>query len=160
MTEASRQAVPPLTTAASNAATETTTGIAPPSRGGEPEAIKTALGRLHSHLQPAESEAREAVAAYITEFAGELGDRAPIKSSITQAYHLYQQSGRSLASFLDRLHQARSTVREHITTPTSKPITNRMSYFFRVLEDDLGLVLANQTPELPITTVSDAVQQR
>src|SRR5512135_1832545 len=139
----------------------TPTGTAPPpSRGGAPEAIKATLGRLQQRLLPAEPEAREAVAAYITEFASELGDRAPLKSSITRAVHLYQQSGRSLASFLDRLHQARAIVRERTSAPTSKPITNRMSYFFRVLEDNLGLAPANQTPELPVITVSEATQHR
>lgn len=99
------------------------------------------------------------MAAY-TEFAAELGDRAPINSSITRAVHLYQRSGRALTSFLDRLHQARATVRERTTTATTTPITNRMSYFFRVLEDDLGPAPAKHTLELAITTASDAVQQR
>ncbi len=149
-TRASQEAAPRRSPA-------THTGTAPPpSRGGAPEAIKATLGRLQQRLLPAEPEAREAVAAYITEFADELGDRAPIKSSITRAVHLYQRSGRSLASFLDRLHQARATVRERTTTPTSKLIMNRMSYFFRLLEDDLGLAPVEHIPELPITIAPKA----
>jgi hypothetical protein len=93
------------------------------------------------------SKARQAIGAYIHDFALEFGDQAPLRSTITRAVRLYGESGLSLGEFISSLHAARSVVKEYSgsirkgrgeQTSGWKPV-NKVPYFFAVLEDQLGL---------------------
>lgn len=92
------------------------------------------------------SEDRQAILAFIQDFAREMNDQAPLQSSVTRALNLYRQSGLSRAAFVDKLYQARAITQERSATITTKtddgksfPRTRKMPYFFAILEDRLGL---------------------
>jgi hypothetical protein len=106
-----------------------------------PEGIGAILSR--QSLRPEEPDAREAIQSYIKEMAHEFGDKAKLKSSTSRAYNLYEQSGRTLHAFVDALFLARANVRERNESTTQEPIQNRMSYFFSVLADQLGLTVGH-----------------
>jgi hypothetical protein len=90
-------------------------------------------------LRPEDRHAREAIQSYISDIAHQFGDKAALKSSVTRAYNLYEQSGRTMDAFINALFLARANVKERHQSTTQEPIQNRMSYFFSVLEDQLGL---------------------
>jgi hypothetical protein len=102
-----------------------------------PELLGAILGR-HS-LRPEQQDAREAIQSYIKDIAQEFDDQAKLKSSVTRAYNLYEESGRTLHAFVDALFITRASVKERQESTTQEPLQNRMSYFFSVLEDQLGL---------------------
>ena len=102
------------------------------------------LRRYRQRLTAEERDERAAITAAIEVFAPEFGDKAPVKSSITRAYNLYQQSQLSLASFIAELYGVRSSVKDIAKT---RNIKNRMSYFFGLLEDRLGLSTSASTKE-------------
>lgn len=114
---------------------------------GEPEAISTVLkrGRGRPPKQPYD-EARLQIQTYLQDFARELGDQAPIKSSVSRAYNLYTESGVPIARFIDALYQARAKTQERSASIKSRPDPTqpfapkaKMAYYFAVLEDELGL---------------------
>jgi len=114
---------------------------------GDPEAIGTVLkrGRGRPPKQPYD-EARLHIQAYLQDFARELGDQAPIKSSVSRAYNLYTASGVPLARFIDALYQARAKTQERSASIKSRPDPTqpfapkaKMAYYFAVVEDELGL---------------------
>ncbi len=120
---------------------------------GEPEAIGTVLkrGRGRPPKQPYD-EARLQIQAYLQDFARELGDQAPIKSSVSRAYNLYIESGVPIARFIDALYQARAKTQERSASIKSRPDPTqpfapkaKMAYYFAVLEDELGLRADNAT---------------
>jgi hypothetical protein len=93
--------------------------------------------------QKRSSEARQVNVDYITDFARELGDEAPLSSSVQRAYNLYQRSGLSIGSFTRLLYEARSTTQEYSAnikktrSGDSNPFGPRkakMAYFFSILE--------------------------
>jgi hypothetical protein len=55
---------------------------------------------------------------------------------VTRAYNLYQRSQLPLSTFVSELYGVRSDVKD---IATRRRIKNRMSYFFGLLEDRLGL---------------------
>ncbi len=89
-----------------------------------------------------DDEAYEAIRDFVRDMAGKNHDEASLKSSTTRAYNLYQRAGVSLSYFFNLVYEAdkeasrRSTT---ITKRTAEGFTNRMAYFFAVLEDKLGL---------------------
>ncbi len=121
---------------------------------GDPEAIGTVLkrGRGRPPKHPY-SEDRQQITAYIQDFAREMGDTAPLKSSVTRADNLYQASGRSIALFIDAMYQARAKTKErtaaiHGTPNAAEPFAPKakMAYFFALLEDELGMRASGQLP--------------
>ncbi len=79
---------------------------------------------------------------YMSDFASEFNDQAPIQSSITRAYHLLQQSGLTMEAFTTYLYTARAVTKERtasIRKYTNTGVKTKMAYFFAVLEDRLGL---------------------
>jgi hypothetical protein len=74
------------------------------------------------------------------DFALELGDRAPLRSTITRAVRLFEGSALELGDFISYLQAARSQTREHQGSIRGP----RVAYYFAVLEDLLGL---RQHPE-------------
>jgi len=122
---------------------------------GAPESIGSVLkrGRGRPPKQPY-SEDRQQITAYIQDFAREMGDQAPLKSSVTRADNLYQASGRPIALFVDAMYQARAKTKERTAAIHGKPNAAepfapkaKMAYFFALLEDELGM---RETERLPL----------
>jgi hypothetical protein len=89
-----------------------------------------------------DEEARDAIRDYIRDIAGKLHDEAPLEHSTTRAFNLYQRSGLDLSSFFNRLYDAEKEANRRSTTikkQRADGFTNRMAYFFAVLEDKLHL---------------------
>ena len=89
-----------------------------------------------------DDEAYEAIRDFIRDMAGKNHDEASLKSSTTRAYNLYQRAGVSLSYFFNLVYDADKEASRRSTTikkRTADGFTNRMAYFFAVLEDKLGL---------------------
>ena len=81
----------------------------------------------------------------VRELADELGDGAPLRSTISRAYNLLRRSGLSCQAFLVRLQEARAITWAHRTRITARstdhqgmPRANLLPYCFAVLERLLG----------------------
>ena len=89
----------------------------------------------------------QTIQSYLADFARELNDRAPLKSSTTRAFNLYLRSGLDLDGFIAQLYAARAIVKEQAaailstSTPNAAgfPVSHRAGYYFAVLADLLGL---------------------
>ena len=83
---------------------------------------------------------------YIKDRAREFNDAATLRVSTKRAWNLYQRSGLSLENFLSRIYQARGITQE-MSASIKKTVDDerygrqksKMAYFFRVLEDKVGL---------------------
>jgi hypothetical protein len=114
-----------------------------PTRGGQPETIGAVITRQHQlPMAVDDMEARSAIEAYLRDFARELGDTAPIRSTVTRAVNVYKSSGLALPVFINELYIARAAVKDvadgRIRGTDKAPIRNRMSYFFSVLTDQVN----------------------
>jgi len=97
-------------------------------------------------LWEALDEDYQQIQEYVIDFRRLFNDGAPIKSSVTRAWRLYQRSGLSVAAFVEHMFQARALTQER-TASITKTIEgeygverkSKMAYFFAVLEDHLGL---------------------
>jgi hypothetical protein len=94
---------------------------------------------------PGSGEEREILGAYLSDFARELSDQAPLSSSITRAVKSFKLANVPRERWADFLYQAKSITQERSGqikkqapkgTFQPKP---KMGYFFAVLEDLLGL---------------------
>jgi hypothetical protein len=91
----------------------------------------------------------------LSDFARELGDAAPLASSVTRAVNIQRATGVAFEDFAAALHHARAVTKEHwaairkeSTTPGATWSTKRaMPYFFAELERALGLRELPETPE-------------
>jgi len=103
---------------------------------------------------PGSSQERQAILTYMEDFARELNDQAPLKSSVTRALNLYRQSGLSLDAFIGKLYEARAITKERSGSIRSLAETgralspkNRAAYYLAVLEDVLGLKVDDEPEE-------------
>jgi hypothetical protein len=123
-----------------------------PQRGRGVSPIGQILKRKQSLLvSPAQDEeAHEAIKSYIQDMALKLHDEAPLTSSTTRAYNLYQRAGVDLSRFYNLLYDAEKEANRRsaaIRKLTALGFKNRMAYFFAVLEDKLGLRHHPAAPE-------------
>ncbi len=89
-----------------------------------------------------EDEAYTAIRDFVRDMAGKHHDEASLKSSTTRAYNLYLRTGVNLGYFFNMVYEADKEANRRSTTikkRTADGFTNRMAYFFAVLEDRLGL---------------------
>jgi hypothetical protein len=101
--------------------------------------------QVHRVIQ--QDEDYQVILAYISDFAREFNDRAPLKTSTTRAYNLFKHAGVSLEIMIDQLYAARAIVKERTGGIRGRgdddaygmPTKNKAAYFFAVLEDLLGL---------------------
>jgi len=115
-----------------------------PPRGFQTPA--SVLQRRSASRDDVASEARQAIGSYMRDFALEFGDQAPLRSTVSRAVRLYENSGLSLSGFIGYLHSARSQTKEYSGSirkgrgDRSKgwQPANKVPYFFAVLEDQLG----------------------
>ena len=124
-----------------------------------------------SRPQKAYSEERQQILSYIEDFARELGDEAPLASSVTRAYNLWQSSGIPIEAFCTLLYETRSrtwSVTANIKKTKQSvegekspwgPSKNRMAYFFSLLEERVAKhspaasVHPHPAPEAALSTV-------
>jgi hypothetical protein len=96
---------------------------------------------------PGTPEERELVSAYLGDFARELGDEAPLSSTVTRAIRIFHAAGAPRERWPDLLYQMRAITKEHSAQITKKPSDPRqrvpakvrMPYALAVLEDLVGL---------------------
>lgn len=110
---------------------------------------------LRKIAQPYDKD-RDALRPIVTDFARELGDEAPLASSLTRVLALYRVSGLHLETFVERLYQARAITQERTASITKKrqgdavfASKNKWPYFMRVLE---GLVTVAPSVESEVGT--------
>jgi len=98
----------------------------------------------HVRPQKAYPDDRQIILGYIRDFAIELGDEAPLPSSVSRAYNLYERTGIPMARFIAYLYEARSLTQEYTASVKKKrqgkdgpfgPGKNKMPYFFSILEE-------------------------
>ena len=75
----------------------------------------------------------EAVTAAVREISAEFGEPRSARSNLTHVARIIARSGKSPQSFSSYLYEARSITRQQ------KAVKRRMPYFFRVLEDIMGV---------------------
>lgn len=92
------------------------------------------------------SEERERLRAFLTDFAVELGDEAPLASTITRALNIFTAAGIPPEQWGDLLYQARGVTQEHTaqirkTAASGEGMRrkNKMPYFLATLEQLVGL---------------------
>lgn len=78
-------------------------------------------------------DSRIRIQIFVEDFAREMKDRAPLSSSVSRAVNLYDRAGRDWETFKDAMYEAREKTRG------TANVRNRMSFWFAVLEDLLGL---------------------
>ena len=84
---------------------------------------------------------RDALAPFLTDFARELNDKAPLKSTLTRAVKIYRASGLTLDAFVTAMYESRRRTQEHsssirsVDTDGTMPRKRKMSYFLAVLAD-------------------------
>lgn len=125
-------------------------------RSGGLESLADALKRRQ--IKPVTyNEDRQAILAYVQDFAREFNDQAPLRSSVSRAYNLFKQSGTSLDVFIQAMYQARAVTKERSASIRSKgnaaagsiSAKNKTAYWFSVLEDVLGLKEPQDKPGPP-----------
>jgi DNA-binding PadR family transcriptional regulator len=95
----------------------------------------------------ATSDDRERLRAFLEDFARELGDEAPLSSTITRTLNIFKAAGVPPSQWSDRLYQARGLTQEHTAQIRRRASDghsgirqkNKMPYFFGVLEQLVGL---------------------
>jgi hypothetical protein len=86
-------------------------------------------------------EARDAIRAYLKDIALKFNDQAPLESSVSRAYNLYEAAHLPLGEFLSHLLAISSAVRERRSKIKKRANGGKatMPYYFACLEDELGL---------------------
>ncbi len=79
------------------------------------------------------------IAAVILDYSRELGDAVHGPANVTQAAHLWRESGLSEEAFVEQLHKVRMQVRLYQGKQGFGYIENKMAYFFRTLRDLMQL---------------------
>jgi hypothetical protein len=120
-----------------NAAGDQPAGKEPPRR---------ASSRRQSDRADVDPEAREQLRAFLADFAVELGDEAPLASTITRTLNIFMAAGVPSELWSDYLYQARGLTQEHTAQirklATGEPPVrrkNKMPYFLATLEQLVGL---------------------
>jgi hypothetical protein len=119
-------------------------------RGGGFSSIADTLAATKRRFAPKTSgEEREALMHYVAKFADELEDQASLRTSTARAYNLLTRANVHLGVFIGRMYEAHAITKESVASARKRsgmarvrkaaPATNKMAYWFSVLEDRLGL---------------------
>jgi DNA-binding PadR family transcriptional regulator len=100
------------------------------------------------------SEDRERLRPFLEDFARELGDEAPLSSTITRTLTIFKAAGVPPERWSDLLYQARGLTQEHTAQIRKMANTgadqfrrkNKMPYFLATLEQVVGLRPPADTP--------------
>lgn len=95
---------------------------------------------------PISDTAREHLGIFAQDVAREFNDAASLRSSTSRLVNLYHQANLRIEEFIEHLYAARSITKERTAVirtsagdTTAEWKKNKMSYFFAVLEDRLGI---------------------
>ncbi|CAA9546602.1 MAG: hypothetical protein AVDCRST_MAG59-1355 [uncultured Thermomicrobiales bacterium] len=96
---------------------------------------------------PGTVEEREHLAAFLEDFAAELGDEAPLSSTITRVLNIFKAAGVPPERWGDHLYQARGRTQEATGRITKQAVgngsgirrKNKAPYFLATLEQLVGL---------------------
>jgi len=96
---------------------------------------------------PQHDEGYQVLQSYVSDFAREFNDQAPLRASTMRAYNLLRRTGLPREQFIEHLYAARSVTKERTGSIRSRagedafgvPVKAKMAFFFAVLEDLLGL---------------------
>lgn len=117
------------------------TGVMRPSEASAPTGFETEL-----NAPPINDAARGHLGIFAQDLAREFNDAASLRSSTSRLVNLYHQADLSMEDFIGHLYAARTVTKERsaaIRTPADDTTAdwkkNKMSYFFAVLEDHLGI---------------------
>ncbi len=114
--------------------------------GGE-QAPREAAPQRRRGRRTADPEERERLRPFLEDFARELGDEAPLSSTITRTLTIFKAAGVPPEQWSDLLYQARGLTQEH-TAQIRKTARggeeqirrkNKMPYFLATLEQLVGL---------------------
>lgn len=89
-----------------------------------------------------DSEIRQIIMRFVSDFADELQDQGPFSSSVTRAYNDLMNSNVSLDTFIQLMYEARSITQHNTASIKAKGERGgkaKMGYWFGVLEKKLGL---------------------
>jgi hypothetical protein len=97
------------------------------------------ISKGRSSLVDKYDQARLAILPYAEDYGRELGDQAPLTSTVTRLTNLYRDSGLELEVFLDLLITARAITQERTAAirtprPDGQGPKPKMAYWFTVLE--------------------------
>jgi hypothetical protein len=102
--------------------------------------------RTTLHPVAISSDAREHLGIFAQDVAREFNDAASLRSSTSRLVNLYHQANMPMEDFIEHLYAARSITKERTAgirtsagDATAEWRKNKMSYFFAVLEDRLGI---------------------
>lgn len=111
---------------------------------------------------PQHDESYQVLQSYVSDFARELNDQAPLRASTMRAYNLLRRTGLPREEFIGYLYTARAVTKERTGNIRSRagedafgtPIKAKMAFFFAVLEDLVGVRPpstsdGSKTPEPP-----------
>lgn len=125
------------------------------------ERPRRAASRRQSDRSDGDPEAREQLRAFLADFAVELGDEAPLASTITRTLNIFTAASIPPERWGDIMYQARGLTQEH-TAQIRKLATgespvrrkNKMPYFLATLEQLVGLRPApTQSPQTGETSM-------
>jgi len=114
---------------------------------GVVHAPKVRLPAPRRERAAADPEERERLRAFLDDFARELGDEAPLSSTITRTLNIFTAAGVAPEQWSDLLYQARGLTQEHTAQirktanadSTQIRRKNKMPYFLATLEQLVGL---------------------
>lgn len=115
---------------------------------GEEQRTNAATRIRDKSVAPAETDVadRAYLQPFLEDFARELGDEAPLSSSITRTLNIFSAAVVPVEQWDDLLYQARALTQEHTgqirkVTGSGEAIQhkNKMPYFFATLEQLVGL---------------------
>lgn len=116
--------------------------------------------------KPRYPEEKQIILEYIGDFAREFNDQAPLHSSVSRAYNLFERANSTVEAFIAILYEAKSITKERssVIKATSigdyLPAKNKMAYFFSIVEDLLGLRKEPHTSKKPDSLPSKAKPQQ
>lgn len=119
-------------------------------RGAASEQVSEPIARARptrGNRATDDSEERERLRAFLEDFARELGDEAPLSSTITRTLNIFKNAGVPPERWSDLLYQARGLTQEHTAQirkiasdgGTGMRRKNKVPYFLATLESLAGL---------------------
>lgn len=108
--------------------------------------------RLDRTVPPARLKPTPAMTACMAEISRVLGDAQHLRSNLSQSMRLLQISGLPEPALIARLYEAMAITKDQqsrgVHGETSQPVRQAMPYFFRVVQDLLGLIESEARPVL------------
>lgn len=108
----------------------------------EPAKSEVKVESVEVESERIDSNTRRILKNFVEDFSREMGDEAPLASSVTRACNLYVKSDLPVEEFTKVMYEARKITKKYTANIKKKTgeKKNKMPYFFSVLEDKLKAV--------------------